>query len=95
MNATVSTHPARREIMQIIEKTGAAAPPQIAKATGSCAVRRHLYVLRRGGRVKSVRTGPFTYNFVRAAAEVVSASACPDVLSLGRREKLDLLASGV
>jgi len=52
--------------------------------------------LEREGRLKSVRIGHFTYYFVnlRAAAEVILASASPDSLSLEDREKLDLLASG-
>jgi DNA-binding transcriptional ArsR family regulator len=90
--------PARREILQAVEKMGAATLSQIAKATGRGwgAVQWHLYVLEREGRVKSVRIGPFTYYFVnpRAAADVILASASPDSLSLEDREKLDLLASG-
>jgi DNA-binding transcriptional ArsR family regulator len=90
--------PARREIVQTIEKMGAATLSQIVKATGRGwgAVQWHLYVLEREGRVKSVRIGPFIYYFVnpRAAAEVILASASPDSLSLEDREKLDLLASG-
>lgn len=90
--------PVRREIVQTIEKMGAATLSQIVKATGKGwgAVQWHLYVLEREGRVKSVRIGPFTYYFVnpRAAAEVILASVTPDSLSLEDREKLDLLASG-
>jgi DNA-binding transcriptional ArsR family regulator len=90
--------PARREIVQTVEKMGAATLSQIVKATGRSwgAVQWHLYVLEREGRVKSVRIGPFTYYFVnpRAAAEVILASVTPDSLSLEDREKLDLLASG-
>jgi DNA-binding transcriptional ArsR family regulator len=90
--------PVRREIVQTIEKMGAATLSQIVKATGRSwgAVQWHLYVLEREGRVKSVRIGPFTYYFVnpRAAAEVILASVTPDSLSLEDREKLDLLASG-
>jgi Predicted transcriptional regulators len=90
--------PVRREIVQTIEKMGAATLSQIVKATGRGwgAVQWHLYVLEREGRLKSVRIGPFTYYFVnpRAAAEVILASASPDSLSLEDREKLDLLASG-
>jgi DNA-binding transcriptional ArsR family regulator len=90
--------PARREIVQTIEKMGAATLSQIVKATGRGwgAVQWHLYVLEREGRVKSVRIGPFTYYFVnpKAAAEVILASVTPDSLSLEDREKLDLLASG-
>ncbi len=94
----VADEPARREIVQIIEKMGAATLSQIVKATGRGwgAVQWHLYVLEREGRVKSVRIGPFTYYFVnpKAAAEVILASANPDGLSQEDREKLDLLASG-
>ncbi|MCI4447146.1 MAG: helix-turn-helix transcriptional regulator [Pyrobaculum sp.] len=90
--------PVRREIVQTIEKMGAATLSQIVKATGKGwgAVQWHLYVLEREGRVKSVRIGPFTYYFVnpRAAAEVILTSVNPDSLSLEDREKLDLLASG-
>ena len=90
--------PVRREIVQTVEKMGAATLSQIVKATGRGwgAVQWHLYVLEREGRVKSVRIGPFIYYFVnpRAAAEVILASASPDSLSLEDREKLDLLASG-
>ncbi len=90
--------PVRREIVQTVEKMGAATLSQIVKATGRGwgAVQWHLYVLEREGRVKSVRIGPFTYYFVnpRAAADVILASASPDSLSLEDREKLDLLASG-
>jgi DNA-binding transcriptional ArsR family regulator len=90
--------PVRREILQAVEKMGAATLSQIVKATGRSwgAVQWHLYVLEREGRVKSVRIGPFTYYFVnpRAAAEVILASVTPDSLSLEDREKLDLLASG-
>ena len=90
--------PVRREIVQIIEKMGAATLSQIVKATGRRwgAVQWHLYVLEREGRVKSVRIGPFTYYFInpKAAAEVILASASPDSLSPEDREKLDLLASG-
>lgn len=90
--------PVRREIVQTIEKMGAATLSQIVKATGKGwgAVQWHLYVLEREGRVKSVRIGPFTYYFVnpRAATEVILASVTPDSLSLEDREKLDLLASG-
>ena len=90
--------PVRREIVQTIEKMGAATLSQIVKATGRGwgAVQWHLYVLEREGRVKSVRIGPFTYYFVnpKAAAEVILASVTPDSLSLEDREKLDLLASG-
>jgi len=88
----------RREIVQTVEKMGAATLSQIVKATGRSwgAVQWHLYVLEREGRVKSVRIGPFTYYFVnpRAAADVILASVTPDSLSLEDREKLDLLASG-
>ncbi len=94
----VADDPARREIVQIIEKMGAATLSQIVKATGRGwgAVQWHLYVLEREGRVKSVRIGPFTYYFVnpKAAAEVILASVTPDGLSQEDREKLDLLASG-
>jgi DNA-binding transcriptional ArsR family regulator len=90
--------PVRREIVQTVEKMGAATLSQIVKATGRGwgAVQWHLYVLEREGRVKSVRIGPFIYYFVnpRAAAEVILASASPNSLSLEDREKLDLLASG-
>jgi DNA-binding transcriptional ArsR family regulator len=90
--------PVRREIVQTVEKMGAATLSQIVKATGMGwgAVQWHLYVLEREGRLKSVRIGPFTYYFVnpRAAAEVILASVTPDNLSLEDREKLDLLASG-
>ncbi len=90
--------PVRREIVQTVEKMGAATLSQIVKATGRGwgAVQWHLYVLEREGRVKSVRIGPFTYYFVnpRAATDVILASASPDGLSLEDREKLDLLASG-
>ena len=90
--------PARQEILQAVEKMGAATLSQIAKATGRGwgAVQWHLYVLEREGRLKSVRIGPFTYYFVnpRAAADVILASASPDSLSPEDREKLDLLASG-
>jgi DNA-binding transcriptional ArsR family regulator len=90
--------PVRREIVQTVEKMGAATLSQIVKATGRRwgAVQWHLYVLEREGRVKSVRIGPFTYYFVnpKAAAEVILASVTPDSLSLEDREKLDLLASG-
>jgi predicted transcriptional regulator len=83
--------PVRREIVQIIEKMGAATLSQIVKATGRGwgAVQWHLYVLEREGRVKSVRIGPFTYYFVnpRAAADVIPASVNPDSLSLEDREK--------
>jgi DNA-binding transcriptional ArsR family regulator len=94
----VADDPARREILQAVEKMGAATLSQIAKATGRGwgAVQWHLYVLEREGRVKSVRIGPFTYYFVnpRAAADVILSSVTPDSLSLEDREKLDLLASG-
>jgi hypothetical protein len=94
----VADDPVRREIVQTIEKMGAATLSQIVKATGRGwgAVQWHLYVLEREGRLKSVRIGPFTYYFVnpRAAAEVILASVSPDSLSLEDREKLDLLASG-
>ncbi len=94
----VADDPVRREIVQTIEKMGAATLSQIVKATGRGwgAVQWHLYVLEREGRVKSVRIGPFTYYFVnpKAAADVILASASPDSLSLEDREKLDLLASG-
>jgi DNA-binding transcriptional ArsR family regulator len=94
----VADDPVRREIVQTIEKMGAATLSQIVKATGRGwgAVQWHLYVLEREGRVKSVRIGPFTYYFVnpKAAAEVILASVTPDSLSLEDREKLDLLASG-
>ena len=90
--------PARREILQAVEKMGAATLSQIVKATGRGwgAVQWHLYVLEREGRLKSVRIGPFTYYFVnpRAAAEVILTSVTPDSLNLEDREKLDLLASG-
>ena len=90
--------PARREIVQTIEKMGATTLSQIVKTTGRGrgAMQWHLYVLEREGRLKSVRIGHFTYYFVnlRAAAEVILASASPDSLSLEDREKLDLLASG-
>jgi hypothetical protein len=89
--------PVRREIVQTIEKMGAATLSQIVKATGRGwgAVQWHLYVLEREGRLKSVRIGPFTYYFVnpRAAADVILVSVTPDSLSLEDREKLDLLAS--
>ena len=90
--------PVRREIVQTVEKTGAATLSQIVKATGRSwgAVQWHLYVLEREGRLKSVRIGPFTYYFVnpKAAADVILASVSPDSLSPEDREKLDLLASG-
>ncbi len=95
----VADDPVRREIVQTIEKMGAATLSQIVKATGRGwgAVQWHLYVLEREGRVKSVRIGPFTYYFInpKAAAEVILASVTPDGLSQEDREKLDLLASGV
>ncbi len=95
----VADDPLRREILQTVEKMGAATLSQIVKATGRGwgAVQWHLYVLEREGRVKSVRIGPFTYYFVnpKAAADVILASVSPDGLSLEDREKLDLLASGV
>jgi len=91
--------PVRREILQTVEKMGAATLSQIVKATGRGwgAVQWHLYVLEREGRVKSVRIGPFIYYFVnpRAAVDVILASASLDSLSPEDREKLDLLASGV
>ncbi len=94
----VADDPVRREIVQTVEKMGAATLSQIVKATGRgwSAVQWHLYVLEREGRVKSVRIGPFTYYFVnpKAAAEVILASVTPDGLSQEDREKLDLLASG-
>ena len=90
--------PVRREIVQTVEKMGAATLSQIVKATGRSwgAVQWHLYVLEREGRLKSVRIGPFVYYFVnpKAAADVILASVTPDSLSLEDREKLDLLASG-
>ncbi len=89
--------PARREILQAIEKMGAATLSQIAKATGKGwgAVQWHLYVLEREGRVKSIRIGPFTYYFVnpKAAAEVILTSVNPETLTPEDREKLDLLAA--
>jgi len=93
----VADDPARREILQTIEKMGAATLSQIVKTTGKGwgAVQWHLYVLEREGRVKSIRIGPFTYYFVnpKAAAEVILASVNPDALSPEDREKLDLLAT--
>jgi predicted transcriptional regulator len=90
--------PARREILQAVEKIGAATLSQIVEATGRGrgAVQWHLYVLERKGRLKSVRIGPFTYYFInpRAAAEVILTSVTHDSLNLEDREKLDLLASG-
>jgi len=89
--------PVRREVLQVVEKMGAATLSQITKATGRGwgSVQWHLYVLEREGRVKSIRIGPFTYYFVnpKAAAEVILASVNPDALSPEDREKLDLLAA--
>ncbi|ACB39744.1 transcriptional regulator, ArsR family [Pyrobaculum neutrophilum V24Sta] len=95
----VAEDPARREILNVVEKMGAATLSQIAKATGRGwgAVQWHLYVLEREGRVRSVRIGPFTYYYVnpRAAAEVILSSVDPETLSPEDREKLDLMASSL
>ncbi len=89
--------PIRREILSQIEQMGAATLSQIVKATGNTwgAVQRHIYVLEREGRLRSVRVGPFTYYFVnpKAAAEVILSSVDPSNLTLADREKLDLLAA--
>jgi len=89
--------PIRREILNQIDRMGAATLSQIVKATGKTwgAVQWHLYVLEREGRVKSIRIGPFTYYFVnpKAAAEVILSSTDPNSLTLEDREKLDLLAT--
>jgi hypothetical protein len=58
-------------------------------------VQWHIYVLEREGRLRSVRVGPFTYNFVnpKAVAEVIPSSVDPRSLTLEDREKLDLLVA--
>ncbi|MEZ0318436.1 MAG: helix-turn-helix transcriptional regulator [Pyrobaculum sp.] len=89
--------PARMEILQLVEKMGAATLSQIVRSTGKTwgAVQWHVYVLEREGRLRSIKIGPFTYYYVnpRAAAEVILSSADPSTLSLEDREKLDIMAS--
>lgn len=89
--------PVRREIVNVVEKLGAATLSQIVRAVGKSwgAVQWHVYVLEREGRLKSVKIGAFTYYFVnpRRAAEVILSSVDPASLPLEDREKLDLMAS--
>ncbi|AEA12879.1 regulatory protein, ArsR [Thermoproteus uzoniensis 768-20] len=89
--------PLKRQIVEAVQRMGAATLSQIAKAVGRSwgAVQWHVYVLEREGKLKSVKVGPFTYYYVdrRAAADVILSSVDPSTLSLEDREKLDLMAS--
>lgn len=89
--------PLRRQIIEAVQKMGAATLSQIAKAVGKSwgAVQWHVYVLEREGRLRSIKIGPFTYYYVdrRAAAEVILSSIDPSSLSLEDREKLDFMAA--
>ncbi len=92
-----SDEPARLEILQAVDRMGAATLSQIVKAVGKSwgAVQWHVYVLEREGKLKSIKVGPFTYYFVdrRKAADVILSSIDPSALPLEDREKLDFLAS--
>ena len=95
--AGATDDPARREILQAVDRMGAATLSQIVKAVGKSwgAVQWHVYVLEREGKLKSIKIGPFTYYFVdrRKAADVILSSIDPSALPLEDKEKLDFLAS--
>ena len=89
--------PERRQILQFVEKMGAATLAQITKAVGKSwgSTQWHVYVLEREGKLKSVKIGSFTYYYTnpRAAAEVILSSIDPQTLSPEDREKLEFMAA--